>query len=190
MHQTYGDQTPVPQSLQESTKVTFRTEHFHLKWSHCSATADFLSGFYAGVLAAGRTDAQISDLSHSISYLVNELVENVVKFRTTGDVEIEAGVDGDDFILRIGNWIAPETSERFQKLLSEITAGDPGDLLIQRIEANAEGGGSGSGLGLLTLMNDYGARLSWQFRPETDVRIFLESSARLAIPPSATAGPA
>ena len=45
--------------------------------------------------------------------------------------------------------------------MREITAGDPGDLLIQRIEANAAGTGSGSGLGILTLMNDYGVRLTW-----------------------------
>jgi hypothetical protein len=49
-------------------------------------------------------------------------------------------------------------------MLAELTASDPGELLIARIEANAaDAGASGSGLGLLTLMNDYGARLGWIF---------------------------
>ncbi len=183
MQATFGDPTPAPERFEQASRLVVFTEDFQLKWSHCSATADFLSGFYAGVLSADRTSEQLNDLSHSIAYLVNELVENALKFCTTGNMEIQAGLDGDDFILRIANAIEPETSDRFQTLLAEITDGEPGDLLIQRIEANAEGG-SGSGLGLLTLMSDYGARLSWHFRPagSGDERVFLETIARLALP--------
>jgi hypothetical protein len=183
MHPLFGDTTPPPQTLQHSTRITFRTEHFQLKWSHCNSTADFLSAFYAGILAAGRTSAQIADLSHSISYLVNELVENAVKFHTAGDVEIETGLDGEDFVFRIGNWITPETSGKFQELLREITAGDPGEMLIKRIEANAAGAG-GSGLGLLTLMSDYGARLTFNFKPGSSPAdpVYTETLARLRLP--------
>jgi hypothetical protein len=57
--------------------------------------------------------------------------------------------------------------ERFGTLLDELACGDPGELLIERIEANAANENSNaSGLGLLTLMNDYGARLGWQFDPQ------------------------
>ena len=187
MHPHFGDASPPPQSLQHSTRITFRTEHFNLKWSHCNSTADFLSAFYAGILTAGRTPAQVADLSHSISYLVNELVENSVKFHTKGDVHIEAGLDGDEFVFRIGNWVAPETAERFQALLREITAGDPGEMLIKRIEANAAGAG-GSGLGLLTLMSDYGARLTWNFRPDDSPgrAVYVETLARLRLPQAST----
>lgn len=183
MHPLYGDTSPAPQSLQHSTRITFRTEHFQLKWSHCNSTADFLSAFYSGILTAGRTPAQVADLSHSISYLVNELVENAVKFHIKGDVEIETGIDGEEFVFRIGNWISSETALRFQSLLGEITAGDPGETLIKRIEANAAGAG-GSGLGLLTLMSDYGARLTWDFRPDTSSSdaVFVETLARLRLP--------
>ena len=183
MQTTFGDPSPIPHPLPQSTRVVFRTEHFHLKWAHCSATADFLADFYAGVQQENRSEAQTKELRHGIGYLANELVENVVKFRTVGDVEIEAGLEAGDFLLRISHWISPETSARFQALLSDVTAGDPGDLLIQRIEANAAGG-SGSGLGLLTLMSDYGVRMTWNFQPaETgDHRVHLETLARLPLP--------
>ena len=121
MHPLIGDPTPPPQKLQQPTRITFHTEHFHLKWSHCNSTADFLSAFYAGILTAGRTPAQVVDVSHSISYLVNELVENAVKFHVIGNVEIEAGLDGEEFVFRIGNWSKLETASRFQALLQEIT---------------------------------------------------------------------
>lgn len=183
MHPVFGDSTPVPQSLQHSTRITFRTEHFQLKWGHCNSTADFLSAFYSGILTAGRTLVQVADISHSISYLVNELVENAVKFHTAGDVQVESGLNGDEFVFRIGNWITAETSTRFQALLREITVGDPGEMLIKRIEANAAGAG-GSGLGLLTLMSDYGARLTWNFKPGSspDAPVFVETLARLRLP--------
>ena len=183
MQSLFGDSTPAPQSLNHSTRITFRTENFQLKWSHCNSTADFLSAFYAGILTAGRTLAQVADLSHSISYLVNELVENAVKFHTAGTVEIEAGLDGDVFVFRIGNHIASKTATRFQTLLAEITAGDPGEMLIKRIEANAAGAG-GSGLGLLTLMSDYGARLTWRFSSNGSSAdsVFIETLARLRLP--------
>ncbi len=161
-------------------RLDFYAGHCQLKWSHCSATANYLSAFYGEVLAAGRTRAQLKEITHCIAYLANELMENAVKFRADGDVAIEAGLEGRCFLLRIENWIAPTTSAAFQKLLGEITAGEPGDLLIQRIEANAEGG-YGSGLGLLTLMSDYGVRLSWRFGEKGD-RVLLETVARLNVP--------
>jgi hypothetical protein len=186
MQETFGHSAPMPAQLEQSMRIVIHAEQLELKWSHCSASADFLSQYYAGVLATGRNASQLRDLSHGISYLANELIENAVKFRSEGDVEFVAGMDGGEFVLCIRHCIAPETSGRFKKLLKELTAGDPGDLLIQRIEANALGTGSGSGLGILTLMNDYGARLTWRFASADQSSTHLETVARLPIGESAT----
>ncbi len=142
---TFGDLTPKPERLEKTARLRLFTESFELKWSHCSATADFLSEYYAAIFAPVCDPREVADVRHSIAYLTNELVENAVKFRTRGDVEIEAGIDNGSFLLHIANWIAPEAGQKLETLLPEITNGEPGDLLIQRIEANAEGG-SGSGL--------------------------------------------
>ncbi|TIV43747.1 MAG: ATP-binding protein, partial [Mesorhizobium sp.] len=55
--------------------------------------------------------------------------------------------------------------------------------LIQRIEANAANPDAGrSGLGLLTLMSDYGARLAWIFSSaDENDRICLETYASIPI---------
>lgn len=163
MKTQFGQRVELSTPLQHVTKIHFCTEQLALKWSHCTICADFLSQWYSNVLSAHGFTGQLNDAAHSISYLANELIENAIKFRTGGDVEIDAGLAGDCFVLEIGNWIAAGTSRKFQELLEEITNGDPGDLLIQRIEANAAGESNGSGLGLLTLMNDYGANISWRF---------------------------
>jgi hypothetical protein len=181
----FGDAAPAPATLPRRARIVFRTEHLALKWSHCSSTADFLSHYFDGVSGSTLDAAARRDLVHSVAYLANELVENAVKFRAPGDVVVEAGIDAGDFLLRISHHILPETSERFRALLAEIAGGDAGELLIQRIEANAAGdNAAGSGLGLLTLRNDYGVRISWQFTPAAaaDQRVFLETTARLQLP--------
>jgi hypothetical protein len=178
----FGQKAELNGALQHVTKIQFCAAELGLKWSHCSICADFLSQWYTNVLSANGFAGKLKDAGHGISYMANELIENAVKFRAGGDVDIEAGLAGNLFVLEIGNWIADETRRRFQGLLEEITNGDPGELLIERIEANAAGESSGSGLGLLTLMNDYGAKIAWRFEKKemaADAPIHLTTTAHL-----------
>ncbi len=143
--------------------------------------AEFLGDIYG--MRSGAQRLNDNEARHSVGYLVNELLENAVKFRAPGDVLVESSLDGNRFEIKVSNYISEETSRRFQPLLAEITQGDPGELLIQRIEANAgDAFSSGSGLGLLTLMSDYGARLGWRFsRSTAGTLVFLEVFAALEL---------
>lgn len=136
-----------------------------LTWHHASTTSEFLGEFFSLRSAAFGLDA--NEVRHSIGYLVNELLENAIKFRHPGDIRIETSIEDGLFEISVSNLIDVTTAERFRVLLDEITSRDPGELLIERIEANAEDEtSSASGLGLLTLMNDYGAKLGWRFAGE------------------------
>ena len=187
MNICFGDASVFSAPKTDSTRIQFCANGLELKWKHCSSYADFLSRYYSGVLRARADEGQVKDLTYSISYLANELIENAVKFRAEGLLELEAALSENNFTLKITNPISAKASARFQLLLQEITVGDPGDLLIERIEANAlDDQASGSGLGLLTLMNDYGARFVWRFnqpedQPEADV--LLETICQLSLPP-------
>jgi hypothetical protein len=135
-----------------------------LSWHHCGTTSEFLGEMFALRVTSSKLD--YNEARHSIGYLVNELLENAVKFRSPGDIIVESSFDGGLFEIRITNFIGADTSARFMSMLAEVTSRDPGDLLIERIEANAaDASSSGSGLGLLTLMSDYGVRLGWTFDP-------------------------
>jgi hypothetical protein len=164
-----------------ATRIRLADGPLGLAWHHCAATADFLGDFFA--LRRATSQQAYTETRHGIGYLVNELLENAVKFRERGDIIIESALDGDRFEVKIVNSISPETARRFQALLAELTASDPGELLIARIEANAaDADASGSGLGLLTLMNDYGARLGWIFNERgvgADRRVDLDTFAAL-----------
>jgi hypothetical protein len=152
-----------------------------LSWHHCATTSDFIADLYALRFLPSRNDHR--QVRHSIGYLVNELIENAVKFRAPGEITIEAAIDSENFKVKVSNVVDGETTVGFQNLLSEITVGDPGELLIQRIEANAaDPETTRSGLGLLTLMSDYGASLAWIFGPadERDL-VCLETYASIPI---------
>ena len=134
-----------------------------VSWQHASETCEFLGDVFA--LRHAKAGADYTDARHSIIYLVNELLENAIKFRVPGAIRVDCSLQDGNFELTVSNDTAPEVASRFQTLIEEITTRDPGELLIERIEANAaDETSSGSGLGLLTLMNDYGARLGWDFR--------------------------
>jgi hypothetical protein len=132
-----------------------------IAWHHCDTTSEFLGEFFA--LRRMRSDQDYNEARHSIGYLLNELIENAVKFRVRGDILVESSLEDSRFEVKVSNLIDRPTATRFKNLLIHLTSRDPGDLLIERLEANALDSGSGSGLGLLTLMSDYGARLGWVF---------------------------
>jgi len=78
--------------------------------------------------------------------------------------------------------MAAGSAVRLQSLLPELMAGDAADLLIERIERNAQSGRAESGLGLLTLMSDYGVRLAWTFEAvDRSEEVCLETCAALPI---------
>jgi hypothetical protein len=152
-----------------------------VNWQHASATCEFLGDVFA--IRHAKNGQDYSDARHSIIYLVNELLENAIKFRTPGDIEVRCSLENGNFELVVRNRTSQDVASRFQDLLSELTARDPGELLIERIEANAaDESSSGSGLGLLTLMNDYGARLGWNFSDAPSIgTVLLSTHASLTL---------
>jgi hypothetical protein len=180
MTQEYGAATFQLPPDAECCRLCLAEGPLEISWQHCSLTSDFLGDFFADHATAG---VDVHEMRHSIGYLANELLENAVKFRAPGDIEIVAGIHDATFALCVHNRVHADTAQRFQQLLAEITAGDPGDLLIERIERNAaDPDAGGSGLGLLTLMNDYGAELGWKFLPDAEEGLYrLETYAALRL---------
>lgn len=160
----FGETTPENSTSAFAMSVVL-AEPLGVSWQHASATCEFLGDVFARRCARGGQD--YTEARHSIIYLVNELLENAIKFKSPGNIELRCSLESGTFEAVVSNHTSHDTAARFQSLLSEMTTRDPGELLIERIEANAaDEGSSASGLGILTLMNDYGARLGWSFRDQ------------------------
>ena len=162
MSMSFGDTTQTNSADGFLISVVLKDGAPGLSWKQAGATSEFLGEILATHSAKSGHD--YSETRHAIIYLVNELLENAIKFRSPGDIEVRCSIEQSTFELAVVNRIAPDLVPGFQELLAELTAGDPGDLLIERIEANAaDETSSASGLGILTLMNDYGVRMGWHF---------------------------
>lgn len=178
-----GDIPPAPSASSAlHTRLVLTDGALSLRWFHCGATAEFVGDFFAGLAGAAGFDAR--DARHSIGYLTNEILENAVKFRVpgAGPVTLASSLDGGVFQLRLASLVAEEAGTRFRQLLTELLSRDAGELLLERIEANAAGDAAGgSGLGLLTLINDYGARLGWSFDAAGAGLVRVETCAELSL---------
>jgi hypothetical protein len=179
MADIYGDLIEDTAIVEFLTCIRLVDGPLGLTWQHSSTTSEFLGDFFA--LRAAAAGLDYNEVRHSIVYLINELLENALKFRAVGDIEIRGALAGERFQLVVSNFLTAQAVERFSALLAELTAGDPGDLLIEGIEANAaDSSSSASGLGILTLMNDYGAKLGWKFdQQENDGTARLRTFAAL-----------
>lgn len=133
--------------------LTFYPEDFPVHWRRAGLTADFAAQWFGD---AGE------GLADGIAYALNELVENAIKFGSKGQVVVQAGVDGDELLLLVQNQMPNADVPRLVALLEETVGEDPWELMVRRVEANADDPNSSrSGLGFLTLLTDYGARLGW-----------------------------
>ena len=167
MHEQMGNSEIVTREGDVTFRLRLAGDALDLMWKHCDITSEFLGKFHAE--SSGELGIDANEMKHNISYVTNELLENAVKFGSSGNIEVETGFERQEFLLRIFNTVTREVATRFQNLLTEFEGGDPAIMMIERIEANAENPDLGSsGLGLLTLMSDYSVLLGWTFADEGD----------------------
>lgn len=177
---TFGKEHLVSFNAANALRIRLFDGPLHLAWRHSAMTSDFIAETMA--LGFRSSERQYKTARHDIGYLTNELIENSVKFRASGEIIIEALRDAHTFKMRIVNLIDRDATVRFQQLLLKVTTGDPGDLLIEQIEASVLAGGNASGLGLLTLMSDYQVQLAWRFDEDgPHKRTKLQTYAAMAI---------
>lgn len=165
--------------------LVFYPGAFPVKWNQCSVTADFFAEYFADVGDSGLVEeAARRDFVGSVGYVLNELIENAVKFCAGGTVVIDAGVEQNEFVVVVSNQIVGAAVDGLRLKFAELLDGDPAELLMQRVEENAANPDlTTSGLGFLTMLSDYKARLGWRFDPApgNPDNALLKTTARLQV---------
>lgn len=132
------------------------------RWRNNGLSADFLGDYATTFLPA----EQNVEVRHAVSYIANELLENAMKYHAHGSaapIHVHMELNSENIAVRVGNSVEGENVVRYRAFVDEIRSGDPDRLMLSRIESAAETGGDCSGLGLLTMMTDYKAKLNWEF---------------------------
>lgn len=176
MSQIFGDfveSFPLPQ---DSLELSFTPNSLPIKkrWRNNRLSANFMADYFSNFLPVDENDPaqkrRIKESKGAVSYVANELLENAIKFNDRGtNFQIKFGIyfieEADlTAVLFATNSVSAEGLDKFQKFIQELLCSDPEKLYVQQIEKSAEEENSGaSGLGFLTMINDYSAKIGWKF---------------------------
>ena len=114
-----------------------------------------------------------------MGYIANELLENCMKYSHASMqhlVSIEMFLAPDAITLYTSNGVEPTRIEPFQNFIRRLLTEDIDALYTEQLERNADNDdGSASGMGFLTMLNDYGVKIAWSFstppRPGDEVGV-------------------
>jgi hypothetical protein len=176
MPQIFGDFVESFPPAQDSLELTFTPNSLPIKkrWGSNRLSANFMADYFSNFLLVDEDDParkrRIKESKGAVSYVANELLENAIKFNNQAtNFKIKFGIyfieEADlTAVLFATNSVSAEGLDKFQKFIQELLCSDPEKLYVQQIEKSAKEENSGSsGLGFLTMINDYSAKLGWKF---------------------------
>ncbi len=173
MAQLFGDFYDEPVSSEEYLILGFSPSSIPLqqRWRNNGLSADFLADYLTTFFPCSDSDPNTigrpAEIQSAVSYVANELLENAMKFNDETSqypISIQLQLHSDRIVFRVTNSIPPQSVKTFQAYIQDLIHSDPQELYINKLECNADDDFSTtSGLGLLTMINDYIASLGWKF---------------------------
>lgn len=135
-----------------------------VQWRRCSKMADFLAGYFEYHFEERTVAVQV------LSTGLNELIENLAKFSANKrmPVFVEINHYGELITVTTENEAALPQVEALRGRLLRMATTDPEELFLEQLEHTASSDRSASGLGLINLKKDYGARLAAEIRAVAD----------------------
>ena len=181
MNKIFGDYIEEFSPELDSLEMSFtpNTRSIRQRWTNNRLSAQFVGDYFSAFLPTDEDerirDRRIKESKAAVSYVANELLENAMKFSDLqSSFKVKFGVyflehpaaqnSEVTAVIYATNSVTPEKAEKFQAFLAELLASDPEELYVTQVENSLEEENSeASGLGFLTMINDYAAKLGWKF---------------------------
>ena len=193
MAQIFGDFIEQFPPEHDSLELTFTPDSRPIKqrWRNNRLSAHFLADYFSNFLPVDEDDLtqarQLKETQAAVVFVANELLENAMKFNdATTHSKVRFGIhfveeDQITAVLFATNSISAAGVDKFQTFIQELLVSDPNELYVQQVEKSAEENSEASGLGFLTMINDYSARLGWKFVQEMPNTITVTAMALLPV---------
>jgi len=176
--QTMGEFRPSLPPSKEYLILSFSPGSIPLqqRWRNNCLSADFLadylSTFFLGDDDQHPDTEKQAEVKSAVSYIANELLENGMKYcvkTSSFPISIQIHLTPNAIILQLTNSISIEQTMNFQAQINKLLDGNPSEMYLAQLEQNAlDENQKLSNLGLLTMLNDYDARIGWHFEPLAD----------------------
>lgn len=144
------------------------------RWRNNGLSADYIAEYLATVLNNEENESNdteyLAEIKSSASYIANELLENGMKYcnqHTEYPITFHIELVSNEIRFFLENTIIPANAERLKEFINELDNSDPDELYIRQLEKSAESeleDNTSSGLGFLSIINDYSAKLGWKFQ--------------------------
>lgn len=165
----------------DSLEINFTPSSRPIKerWKNNRLSAYFVADYFTNFLPTNEEEPQrqerIKNSKSAVSYVANELLENAIKFNNEeSPYKIKFGVhfieEGEEItaIIFTTNTIKAGQQEKLKLFIQQLSSSDLNDLYIMQVEKSVEEDIEASGLGLISMINDYGAKIGWKLETNTD----------------------
>lgn len=181
MKKIFGEFIEDFDSNYQSLELSFNKVDTSIKrqWRNHRLSAYFLADYLENLLPINDDNSNISDrleeCKGTVSFIGNELLENAIKFKSINrhypvkfGIHFLNNIKEDlreiNIIVFTENSIDDQNLEKFQEFIQQLLSFDTNELYIEQIEKTTEADNTDtSGLGLLSIINDYSAKLGWKF---------------------------
>jgi len=171
MTQIFGNFIEIPPASNEFLVIAFSPSSIPIKnrWRNNGLSANFMADYVTTFFPNNEDDLNSlnrqNEIKSAVSFIGNELLENAMKFSDYAlnkPITIQLYLKSDRLIFVVINTITHQVLEPFQLFIEKLINCDPHELYVEQIEKSLENESS-SGLGYLTMINDYLAQLGWRF---------------------------
>ncbi|MEO0869743.1 MAG: ATP-binding protein, partial [Cyanobacteria bacterium J06642_11] len=166
----------IPKTYHEYLELGFSPTSLSVqqRWRNNGLSADFVADYLTTFLPVFDTNGQHTEqqieIKGAINYIANELLENAMKFNHEPSEEpikfslhLLPGTPA-NIVLSVSNGLSPTGCHKLQDFIQDFLTSDPEEFYIRQLEKSvAEETSSGSGMGFITIRNDYQAQLGWKF---------------------------
>jgi hypothetical protein len=162
---------------EEYLSIRFSPSRLPLKkrWENNGLSADFIADYFK-IFYVSKQEEDVGEaneflldnLRNSVKYIANELLENAMKFQAPiiypTAARIFLSLYSDKLVFYITHSITREQLQTFESFVQKILTNDPQNLYIEAMRQSAkEENTHRSGMGLLSMICDYNAKLGWKF---------------------------
>lgn len=175
MPQLFGDFIDGFPPEHDSLELSFTPSSRPIKqrWKNNRLSAHFVADYFTNFLPSDEEDPnreqRIKKSKSAVSYVANELLENAIKFNDENvKYKVKFGIhfieDGGEVTAAIfaTNSVRLAVADKLKSFIDELLSSDPNDLYVRQVEKSVEEDTEASGLGMLTMINDYSAQMGWK----------------------------